>query len=296
MELATRSQERLGTLVEIKVSGEHEGLLPECFEIIGAVERAYSRFLDSSELSILNKHVGEWQPATKEMLSLLATAEEFRNATDGNFDVTLKSVLDNLGYDKNYSFTPKAVQNAPFPVAPEGAGYAIDPLTNEVLLNREIDFGGFGKGLALDKVARYLEANGAGHYYINAGGDIYAKRGEGMQPWVIMLEHPDDATKAIGTVELDGKSIAGSAPNRRKWAGGLHHLINAKTRMPAQGVKAVFVTAATGIEADAYATAVFTAGFEEGIELSKRLPLEVLLISSDDKMYESKGFGAKMYE
>ncbi len=75
--------------------------------------------------------------------------------------------------------------------------------------------------------------------------------------------------------------LQASAPNRRKW-GKFHHLLNAK---------AIFVIAKTGIEADGYATA----GFKEGIELSKKLPVEMLLISSENKMYQSKGVEAKIF-
>ena len=132
------------------------------------------------------------------------------------------------------------------------------------------------------------------HFYINAGGDMLAKRGGGEGPWKIILEHPDNPSLAIGTIELDGMSIAGSAPNRRKW-GGCHHLINAKTGMPSEGAKAIFVLAKTGAEADAYATAIFTAGFREGIALSQELPVEILFISSENKMYQSKGFRAELF-
>ncbi|MFH1094974.1 MAG: FAD:protein FMN transferase [Candidatus Micrarchaeota archaeon] len=94
---------------------------------------------------------------------------------------------------------------------------------------------------------------------------------------------------------------AGRARHRRFRAqpakvGPHHHLINAKTGLPAQGTKAIFVLARTGIEADAYATALFTAGFEEGIRLSENLPAEILSISSEDKMYKSKGFDAELFE
>ncbi|MFA5929599.1 MAG: FAD:protein FMN transferase, partial [Candidatus Micrarchaeia archaeon] len=170
----------------------------------------------------------------------------------------------------------------------------VDTKLGRVLLNKEIDFGGFGKGFALDRVSSLLEGHGVSHYCINAGGDIFARRGDGESPWEILLEHPDDPSRAIGKVPIDNCSIAASAPNRRKW-GEFHHLLNAKTGKPAKGVKAVFAIAKTGIEADAYATALFTAGFEEGIALSSRLPVEALIISSQDKMFQSKGFKAELF-
>jgi thiamine biosynthesis lipoprotein len=306
LKLSARSEQLLGTTVEIQVPAAHERVLPNCFAELGRIERAYSRFRDESELSRMNAHLGQWHRASDEMLFLLSKAEEFRKKTRGNFDITLKSSLDALGYDKNYSFKQE-------PGRKNGAGLLhnlksifserirIDAQKKQVLLNSEIDFGGFGKGFALDRVRELLELGGITHYCINAGGDIFARRGKGgagdWDAWKIILEHPDDAERAIGTIALDNRALAGSSSNRRKWgeAGEYHHLLNAKTGKPAAGVKAIFVTAASGIEADAYATAIFTAGFDDGIKLSAHLPVEILLISSSNKMFQSPQFGAELF-
>ncbi|VVC01863.1 ApbE family protein [uncultured archaeon] len=296
MEITARSEQVLGTHVEIKLPAAHSSFFPLCFSELGRIEQAFSRFLPASELSCLNSHLGVWQDASAELVSLVSRAEEFRILTDGHFDISLKSRLDALGYDKDYSFAPKQAASPPSPVS-TSPSFQLDKSSNRILLNKEIEFGGLGKGYAADKVGEILQKSGVTHYYINAGGDINAKQVEGCEPWTILLEHPDDAERAIGTLELDG-AIAGSAPNRRRWGekGQLHHLLNAKTGMPAQGVKAIFVIAKTGIEADAYATAIFTAGFEEGIELSQKLPVEMLFISSKDEMYQSRGFDAEIFD
>jgi FAD:protein FMN transferase len=299
MELARETRKLLGTVVEIKAPVRHSPLFPICFSEIERIEKAYSRFLDSSELSHLNANLGKWRPASDEMLGLLLKAGEFRKRTSASFDITVKETLDALGYDKDYSFKPNGAKKKNsllhFVAGAISGNVVVDAREKRVMLHKQIDFGGFGKGYALDCVAKLLDANGCGHYYINAGGDIFAKRGEGMPPWEILLEHPDDSERAIGKIEIDNCSIAGSAPNRRKWGNGLHHLINAKTGKPATGVKAIFVVAKTGMEADAYSTAIFTSGFEEGIELSKKLPVQILMVSSENKMYQSPGFNAELF-
>lgn len=300
MKLASRSENLLGTQVELQVPERHSSFLPFCFAELGRIEAAFSRFRSDSELSRLNSKMGEWQPASEEMISLLRRAEEFRRSTRGNFDITLKSSLDALGYDKNYSFKP-AAQKKPGLLHTLrtllSEPIRIDEKNGRVLLQREIDFGGFGKGYALDRVRAMLDGKGVTHYCINAGGDIFARSNGDGKEWELILEHPDDAERAIGTVVLENRALAGSASNRRKWgkAGEHHHLLNARTGKPATGVKAIFVTAESGIEADAYATAIFTAGFDEGIRLAAHLPVEILLISSGNKMFQSPKFGAKLF-
>jgi len=296
MPLAARAEQLLGTTVEIKLPSRHSALFSACFSELARIEAAYSRFLPNSKLSSLNSNLGVWQDATDEMLFLVSKAEEFRAKSDGNFDITLKSRLEELGYGPKCPSLKKSQKPAPFRL-PDFFPRAIkvDLKKRKILLRKEIEFGGLGKGFALDKVSELLEKNGVHHYYINAGGDIYAKQGAGEPPWEILLEHPGDPSRAIGKVLLNWGSIAGSAPNRRRW-GECHHLLNAKTGLPAKGAKAIFAIAKTGMEADAYATALFTAGFEDGIRLSKNLPVEILIISDNNKMYQSNGFGAELFE
>ncbi len=294
MEFSEARESLLGTAVEIKLPRKNSGLFSACFGEMKRIERAYSRFLPGSTLSRLNSELGEWHDASEEMLFLLEEAAGFNSRTEGNFDITLKSALDDLGYDSKYSFEPKTKPDRSIAPGDSRNQIQIDKEKRRVLLNKEIDFGGFGKGHALDKVGALLESQGVSHYYINAGGDILAKRAPEAPPWTTLLEHPDDPERAIGKMELDGRSIAGSAPNRRKW-GNFHHLLNAKTGLPAEGAKAIFVLAKRGIEADAYATAIFTAGFRDGIALSQRLPVEILFVSSENKMYRSPGFPAELF-
>lgn len=293
MGIASQSAQVLGTTVEIKLTEEHSGFFPFCFDELRRIEARFSRFLPNSDLSRMNSSLGVWQEIPEEIFLLAKCAEEFHSKTEGHFDVGLKVVLDSLGYDKDYSFVQKEMPVFPPMNMP---AFLLDEKNLRIRLNRPIEFGGMGKGYALDRVSGLLLKHGVSHYCINAGGDIYAKRGQGEEKWQILLEHPDNPEYAIGQIALDGKSIAGSSPNRRKWGGGkLHHLLNAKTLLPATGTKAIFTLAETGIEADAYATAIFTAGFEEGIELSKKLPVEMLLISAENQMYSSPGFEAEIF-
>lgn len=299
MEIVAHAEQVLGTRVEIKLGAASSSFFPLCFSELRRIEASFSRFLPDSELSALNKHLGVWQDASKEMVQLVSRAEEFNILTEGYFDIALKARLDALGYDSDYSFKQKKeTERLSVSASPLSPAIQLDTARNRIFLNKEIEFGGLGKGYAADQVGRLLEEAGVSHYYINAGGDINAKRGKGREPWIILLEHPDDPERAIGQIELDDRAIAGSAPNRRRWGedGQLHHLLNAKTGLPAQGVKAIFVTAKTGIEADAYATAIFTAGFEEGISLSQKLPVEILFISGKDEMYQSQGFKAELFD
>ncbi len=293
----SRSKEYLGSLFEIKVPKESVSVCEECFLELGRIEKEYSRFLEGSELSRVNSELGVWHKVSPEFIFLVQKSLEFYKKTNENFDITLKSSLESLGYDKDYSFKEKKSRDNVLSRLRHKlfGSIKIDALNSTIRITKQIEFGGFGKGYCLDRLSSILDAHKIRDYYINAGGDIYAKNNSSIDGWTVLLEHPDDPERAIGQIKLNNKAIAGSAPNRRRW-GKYHHLLNAKTKMPQDKVKCIFVIADTGIDADAYATALFTAGFEEGIKLSKKLPVEILIVSSKDKMYVSDGFNAEIFK
>ena len=313
MKLISKAQEVLGSHINIiipqtKISNY---VLSECFAELQRIQSTYSRFLDSSELSHINKQLGKWHNVSDEFIWLLTTAKSLQSLTNGHFDITVKSTLDRLGYDKNYSFVEKSENtlsmwqklNSYFG-SKFFAPIVIDKKNKRILLRKEIEIGGFGKGFAIDQIRTILARHNVSHYFINAGGDVYAKCGVGQKKWDVLLENPDDVSRAFGRIKLDGAALACSAPNRRKWkaknaskngANGAaekeyHHLINVKTNLPQNSVKAIFVLAKTGIEADGYATALFTAGYKEAIRLSRSLPVKMLIISAKNEMFASAGF------
>lgn len=293
METISQINEVLGTQVEIKIPKSNNNLFFECFKIAKEIEKKYSRFLEKNHLWNINKNIGKWQKIDLETLFLIQKAVEFKEKTHGNFDITLKRVLDKMGYDNEYSFKEKETLENEFQTNIENP-ISINMEKEEIFLKKEIEFGGFGKGYFLDKAAEFFNKKGLDHYYINAGGDIFAKKGKGNEEWEILLEHPDNQNMAIGKVKLDNNAIAASAPNKRKW-GKMHHLLNAKTKKPASEVKAIFIMAKTGIEADAYATALFGAGFNSAIEIANNLPIEMLIVSKENKMYKTPDFEVEFF-
>ena len=287
-----RSEELLGTVFSVEAPDGCEDMLERCFSEVRRIERSYSRFRDDSELSALNRSLGSWRAVSAELLWLLERALEYRERTFGAFDVTVKSVLDRLGYDKEYSFIEKPPRRGALTRLRELLpGVAIDRWRGRVKLRREVDLGGMGKGFALDVVAAVLEEAGVQEYFIDAGGDVLA-RGPSFE---VLLEHPDDASRAIGKVRLDGASLAASSSNRRRW-GAHHHLIDPRTRLPSSSIKAVFVRAEKGMDADAFATAIHASGFLEGVELAQQAGVAALVVSADDRMYVGDDFPVELFE
>ena len=153
-----------------------------------------------------------------------------------------------------------------------GAGYALRPLGPPVPAPRwedvlewngteisasapvVLDIGAAGKGQLVDLAAAILRGAGITEFLVDASGDMLHS---GAEPLGVALEHPYDPSQAIGVVELHDGALCASAANRRAWGDGLHHVLDGATGRPIETVVATWTMAATAMEADALATALF---------------------------------------
>lgn len=232
-----------------------------------AVERRFSRFLPHSELSLLNRATSS-VAVSAEMIDLLRDCREHVANTHGMFDPAIGGALVAAGYDR--SFAPGALDRDHLADAPPLARFCellVDEDARIVLRPRalQLDFGGFLKGRTVDRVI----AAGPAAVLVDAGGDI-AVRGDGPDGngWLIDIEDPDDPKRVVATLRVRDRSIATSAPNRRRWRTGptrAHHLIDPRSGLPSSSDLAqVTIVAPTTEEADVYAKVAFLLGARGG--------------------------------
>ena len=165
--------------------------------------------------------------------------------------------LETLGYDRAYSLRQSGPARA---VPPWDEAFGWDGSRLTVLKPVTVDVGAAGKGYLVDLVAGVLRAHGVDECVVDASGDMAHRGGGSLR---VALEHPRDATKAVGVVELRNSALCASATNRRSWGHGLHHIIDVATGLPTSRVIATWVVADTALLADGLATALFFAGEAE---------------------------------
>ncbi len=178
--------------------------------------------------------------------------------TDGRVSPLVGQRLVDLGYDRAYSLRPTG-RTTPIPAWDDVLAWDGEVLSTVRPVT--LDVGAAGKGYLVDLLGAILSEHGlaergVAEFTIDASGDIL-RRGSGSIR--VGLEHPLDATLAIGVVNLADGSICGSASNRRSWGDGLHHVVDAITGLPTRRVVATWAMAPTALEADGIATALFFA-------------------------------------
>ena len=303
----------LGTEFEIHIpkidlaNSEDDSLQKLLQDELTRIEQKYSRFLDTSLLNSWNAHAKvdntQWLALDEESATLLRFAlKEYRNS-NGYFDISLKNRLEDLGYDKNYSFkssdvTFVATDTPPFALRTKQVFSQWRFVAQTQLqLYRAIEIGGFGKGYAVDSLATVLKQNGLCTFYINGGGDILVNTDTKTHAdvyWILHLEHPTLPDRVLGEVVLQHGSLCASAPNKRKWA-DTHHLLNAKTGEPDDSMIGVFVTGKTAMAADALATTLFSMGFAHACNYAKAFKADVLLISKSTEMFVTRHSILRVY-
>lgn len=256
------------------------------------LEARWSRFLPTSEISVINRAGGAPVIVSAETRALVARAVEGWRRTAGRFDPTVLDSLVALGYDRDFDAIDRA---APAPVttipAPGGAGIVVDRLVGAVRLPRgvHLDPGGIGKGLAADLVVEELLGAGLDGACVNVGGDL---RVEGRPPgdapaWTVDLEHPITGASVV-PLRLAGGAVASTWRTRRVWGptGEHHHLVDPATGASAySGLAGTAVIAARAWWAEVLAKAAFLEGARGGAALLHAQGVSGFLFEDDGRVH-----------
>ena len=299
----------MGTHARILAQGEAPGAVDRACDSLAGLERAWSRFLPESELSLLNA-AGGGRPVvvSPSTFALISHAVNAWRHTAGRFDPTGLAALESWGYDRTFDELIRAGHDAqpsscreaePTPAPLVGcAAIELDPIVRAVTLPEglHLDLGGIGKGYAADLVAQELMDAGANAVCVDLGGDLRVMGpGPYDHAWETTFDAPNLADR-IGRLRFDHGAIATSTKLRRRWRRGdvmLHHLLDPSTGAPADsGLATVTVIAGDAWWAEVLAKAAFVAGAVAGVRLLEASGVEGLLVADDGTVIETAGLAA----
>ena len=299
-----------GTRVEVIVAGQPEA---EARAATGAVLREFDRLHRSyhawqpSELSTLNAALaaGKSAEVSEELAAWLREAQALSAAGDGLFDPGIGRLIALWGFqnDEYQAKQPDSAALAAWRATP--AGIADLRLDGRRVSSRSpqvaIDFGGYLKGVALDRAAAILRAHGVGNALINIGGNVMALGRKNGEPWRVGIQHPRQPG-ALATLELaDGEAVGTSGDYQRYFEVGgqrYSHLIDPRSGEPAQHTRALTVLipggAQAGMRSDALSKPLFIAG-ASWPALAERLGVtHVLRVDADGRLEISAALNARL--
>jgi FAD:protein FMN transferase len=269
----------LGTQCVIKFRLESERHALEfaaaALEWIGGFEATFSRYQPTSLVSRINEAAGkEWCETDAAMEEMLDIADGLFQRTHGILDASMLPLLRVWDWKQARAKLPdpSAIQAA---LSLTGWN-KLQRRPGAVFLPQVgmgLDFGGFGKEFAVDRLIAIARQYGISDALVDLGRDIFALGGNGTHPfWHIGIEDGNKPGHCWGGLAVSNKAVCSSGDYARffthegkRWG----HILDPRTGWPVDnGLRAVTVVADSCLEAGIYSTTVFVLGLREGLPLA----------------------------
>lgn len=253
---------------------------------------------ETTEISQLNRfHSKDPFPVSAEFAGLVRFALDFSALTEGNFDPTVKPLVDHWGFGPGKG-TGRLEEIM------DAVGRQKVRLENGAVIKDipqlQLDLTAAADGYGADCAAGVLRKNGCSDFLVEVGGELVAAgNNRSGSPWRVGIETPSagptSGTEIFRTVEISDRALAtsGDYRNFRRRADGTRysHMIDPHTGKPAESDAAsVTVIAARCTEADALATALCVMGSEKGLQWLEKHPAfqAFFILHSADGSFTSK--------
>lgn len=229
-------------------------------------------FLDNYDLSAqINKHSnGAFDPTVMPVVNYWGFGYDGKKKVSQVDTAKIEDLMQHVGFEKLRKLGGRITK--------------LDTLV-------ELDFSGIAKGYGVDQVALLLSQMNIENFYVEIGGELYAKGlNPSAQTWRTGISVPK-AGASLGEfqkiIEVSNKGIATSGNYRNYYESNgqiYSHTINPYTGFPERSkLLSATIIANNCALADGYATACMVLGLEESIEMiNLQEDIEGLLIYVDD--------------
>lgn len=263
----------MGTRFELVLEGESESRLraagEEAVREIRHWHDMLSCFDPGSLVSRVNAVAHERPvPVGPELMGLLVACRGVHEASGGAFDVAAGALMHAWGFREPWAPLDEARASVGMDLVELDEGACTVRFTRPGV---RLDFGGVGKGAALDAAAGVLRDHGVASAFLHGGTSSVAAigeplltppttpppspRGEGAG-WSVAIAPPPGSGLSHHLVRLVNESLSVSAPHGRMSQEGVGHVMDPRSGSPVRGASTAAVVAPSAVSAEAWSTAL----------------------------------------
>ena len=310
----------MDTVMEIAAyCSKAEEAVQEAEGQIKALENKLSRTKADSDVSRVN-HNGTTPTTglTYGTRALLPAALEYRDATNGAFDITIAPVMDAWGFTGDSFRVPEQSElDTLLKKVNSDAIQMLGSPSDSVTLGegQAIDLGGIAKGYTSDCVEAVFYDHEIENGKISLGGNVFVL---GTKPdgsdWRVGIKDPRNESGLAAILSLrDAYAITSGGYERYFEENGktYHHIIDPATGYPADsGLLSVTVVAdangpdqkwvqpGNGTMCDAFSTALFVMGEEQALDFWRNggYDFDLVLVTEDGRVVITAGLADRFEE
>lgn len=303
---ATRSHFALNTYITLTAYGKNaNAALGAAVLRIDEIEQALSAYIPSSEVARLNAVSKADVPTviSSELMGIIKTSMEFSKDTGGEFDITIKPVVDLWDISASPRLpAPQEIQDTLLQVG--YGGIVLDESNSSITFQKDdmgIDLGGIAKGYAADEVRKVFLSYGVRRGIINLGGNVIVMGDNATwleqlsgkntySKWTVGIQTPFAPTGEYCMIlkTQEASVVSSGAYERNFIQDGVmyHHILSAHTGYPVDGdIDSVSIIGESSMIADALSTSVYILGMDKGMALAQKWGYEVIVIGKDKRIY-----------
>lgn len=288
-EIQTRAEYLMGTVFKIqlelesKTHAETEALFSEAFRLLREHDRALSDYDPDSELNRVQPAARtDWTPVSPLLCKALVEARYYGLLSEGAFDISVGPLVALWGFKDRQFRVPEDTEIANQLAQTGLNSYSVMQTQQDCQLRiwhpqTALDFGGIGKGLALDAAAVWLRAQGVTRAALDAGGSSMRFLGAPSQSprgWPVLLR------KGSQALWLKDISLASSGDDQQYF---IHkqvrygHILDPRSGRPVSQVRPVSVLGPTAALTDALSTALTVLPETKGQQLTNLLAARAIM-------------------
>ncbi len=302
-EFLERNQTIMGTTARLVLPSQFAALHNTGFSLLQQIDSELSTYQSDSPVSMLNR-TGAVENPPSSLLEILKLSREANQETQGYFDAMIGSAtLDVYHFDQLNTKSPEHAS------PPKGSikswfseGLSLGSFDNVEISEKrvrflrqglKVDFGGIGKGYAIDRVAELMKARGVRVGRFGLSGDIRC-----FGSCAVMIEDPRTLNlpaegRALAVLYSKGDEMAFSTSGvsyRYLQNKNVNHLLDPHTLKPQQNILSVTLFGrVSNSKLDAYTTAVAVMPNDQALSwLARHGELGYVIVLADSTIRVSR--------